>query len=85
MKETVDQIQDLIVEKLGVKREQISAEKPMKDYGMDSLSQVELLFLIEDEFNVTIPDSEKNVETLADLAKVIDRLKANSSGKDPAQ
>lgn len=84
MRETIDQIQDLIVDKLGVKRELLSAEKSLKDYGMNSLSQVELLFLIEDEFKVTIPESEKNIETLSDLVKVIDRLKASSSGKDPA-
>jgi acyl carrier protein len=34
----------------------IDADKPLQDYGLDSLSKAELLFAIEDHFHFEYPE-----------------------------
>ena len=58
MSETLGQIKDLIVKKLAIDAKILSDEKPMLEFGMDSLSQIELLFEIEEYFNIRIPEDK---------------------------
>lgn len=79
MSTTVDKIKNIINIKLGIKAELLDENKPMKEFGLDSLSQAELLFMIEDQFNVSVPDAHARVNTLKELADVIDQLVAQKT------
>lgn len=73
---TIEQIQQLIVEKFGVKAEEVQAERALSEYGLDSLGQIELLFAIEEHFDVSIPEEEAHVANLQELANLVDRYMA---------
>jgi acyl carrier protein len=54
-----DRIAEIIVEQLGVSREEISPDASfVEDLGADSLDIVELVMAMEEEFDVEIPDDE---------------------------
>ena len=63
----------LIVEKLGVDREQITPDVKFTDQlGADSLDMVELVMEFEKEFNINIPDDDaEKIKTVADADKYI--------------
>ena len=50
---------DIIADKLGVPKEEITPDKAFTDdLGADSLDTVELIMEFEKEFDVTIPDED---------------------------
>jgi acyl carrier protein len=54
-----DRIAEIIVEQLGVSREEISPDASfVEDLGADSLDIVELVMAMEEEFDVEIPDDD---------------------------
>ncbi|MBF0432966.1 MAG: acyl carrier protein [Fibrobacteria bacterium] len=70
----MEKISKVIVEKLGVKEEQVKPEATfVDDLGADSLDQVELIMALEDEFDIEIPDDE--AEKLKKVSDVLDYVK----------
>ena len=51
----------------------------MRDKGFDSLALVEFLFAIEDKFHISMRDEDSNIDTLAELAAVVDKLRAEQA------
>jgi len=57
--ELMDKITKVVVEKLGVKEDQVKADASfVDDLGADSLDRVELVMALEDEFDIEIPDED---------------------------
>jgi acyl carrier protein len=68
-------INAVIVEKLGVKEDQIKPEAGfVEDLGADSLDQVELVMALEDEFDLEIPDED--AEKLKTVAAVMEYVQS---------
>jgi acyl carrier protein len=44
--------------------------------GLDSLALAEFLFAIEDHFGITMPDDDANIDTLGELALLVDKVRA---------
>ncbi|WP_374349855.1 acyl carrier protein [Chitinimonas sp.] len=79
MSSTLKQLQDLIVEKYGIAIEELAPEKGLADFGLDSLSQVELLFSVEEHFKIEIPEERAQVANLNALAALVDSILAESA------
>ena len=72
---TTERLQRLIHEKFDVELSKIVPDVPFADYDLDSLTVAELMFAIEDEFHVEVPDAAvPSIQTLADMAKLLDEL-----------
>ncbi len=73
-------VSEIIVEQLGVTRDDIEAESSfIDDLGADSLDLVEMVMAMEEEFGVEIPeeDSEK-LQTFGDaVAYLKEKLEAD--------
>ncbi len=69
-----DKITDIIVEQLGVKREEVTPEASfVDDLGADSLDTVELVMALEEEFGIEIPDEDaEKIQTVGDAVKYIE-------------
>ena len=63
-----DKIGDIIVEQLGVSREEVKPEASfIDDLGADSLDIVELVMSMEEEFNLEISDEDaEKIQTIGD-------------------
>ncbi len=64
----------VLSEKYDVPREAISPEATLTELGLDSLTIVELLFDVEDEFGIEIPEERATFQTLAEAAALVEEL-----------
>ncbi|MCI6503940.1 MAG: acyl carrier protein [Prevotella sp.] len=74
MTEVESKVKDIIVDKLGVDKEEVKLEASFtNDLGADSLDTVELIMELEKEFGVTIPDSDaEKIQTVGDAVAYIE-------------
>jgi acyl carrier protein len=63
-----DQVAGIIIEQLGITREEIVAEASfIDDLGADSLDIVELVMAMEETFDIEIPDDDaEKIQTIGD-------------------
>lgn len=74
---TLQQLKQLIHEKFDIDIATLQADQPLAEYGLDSLSLAELLFTVEEKFDIDFPDSRQDINTLTELAAVIDETISN--------
>ncbi len=65
---------EVLTEKYDVARDAISPEATLTELGLDSLTVVELLFDIEDEFDIEVPEERATFQTLAEAAALVEEL-----------
>jgi acyl carrier protein len=70
-----EKIIKMIASKLGKKVETITLEsKLIEDLGADSLDIVEMLTMLEDEYNITIPDQDAmKLSTIGDIVSFMEK------------
>jgi acyl carrier protein len=68
MSNVEEKVKDIIVEELGVERENLTSDASfLEDLGADSLDTVELVMAFEKEFDIDIPDEEaEKLRTVGD-------------------
>lgn len=64
----------LLVEKFDVDPDKITPESNLTDLGLDSLSIVELVFDVEDEFDIEVSEDDADFKTLGEAAALFDKL-----------
>lgn len=69
-----EQLFSIIAEELSVSEDQITLESDLQDdLGADSLDAIQLIMSIENEFDITVPETEiDNLKKVADLLKYIE-------------
>jgi acyl carrier protein len=73
-------LRDLIHQQFGVDASVIDPDAPFAQYDLDSLTVAELLFAIEDNFHVQVPDdAAAKVTTVRELAQLLDQLRAQNA------
>jgi len=54
---------------------QVSAESSFEELGIDSMDGVNIVFALENEFNINVPDEEvKNIHSVRDMIDGVRRL-----------
>ena len=72
---SLKELQDLIQEKFGLDPATLDPHASMRGSGVDSLALVEFLFAVEDHYGISLPDEYSSIDTLAELAEVVDKVK----------
>ena len=76
-KEIEARVKKIVVEQLGVKEDEVTAEASfVDDLGADSLDTVELVMALEEEFETEIPDEDaEKIVTIKDAVRyIVDRM-----------
>ena len=71
--EIFEKIKQITASTLAIEAEKLTMETNFtEDLGADSLSVVELIMALEDEFGISIPEEEaKSITTIGDIVAVI--------------
>ncbi len=74
---TFEKIKELLVDKLGLDADKVTPQSEIiKDLGADSLDLVEMLFSLEEEFGITVPeDKTESIVTVQDIVDIIESQK----------
>lgn len=69
-----EKVRKLLAEQLNIAADKIDLKsRVIEDLGADSLDVVEMLMVLEDEFNVTVSDEESlQLKTVGDIVNLID-------------
>ena len=76
MTTTFETMKRIIVKDFELPAERLTPDTPLADVELDSLAVTELIFSLEDEFNVTATTNGQGLQTLGDIAGYIDQLVA---------
>jgi len=67
----------LLAERLEIDPATITPDTKLESLGADSLSVIELIFDLEDEFGVKMGDERPTLVVVQDIADIVDGLVAN--------
>ncbi len=76
---TTDRIIAMLVKDFKVDPDRLSPTASLEDIGIDSLDLAELLFNIEDEFHLKLPDVPLDLATFGDVVRYVDEQIAAQS------
>jgi len=76
---TRDEIQQKLIEivhqEKNIPDEKLSPDTPLADAGIDSLDALTILFAIEEQFHISIPDDKaRGIKTFGDMVTVVQEL-----------
>jgi acyl carrier protein len=74
MTTTFETMKRIIVKDYELAPERLMPDTPLADIELDSLAITELIFALEDEFNVTAKTNGQGMQTLGDIAAYVDQL-----------
>ena len=58
-----DEVEQIIARELKIPLERLTPDTPLQDLGVESLDLIELVFALEDKFNISIPYNTNVGET----------------------
>ena len=68
--QTLDRIKDLAIKELSLDPGKVDPNAPLADLGVDSLTFIEFMFKVEDEFGIRVSDEDmRSIKCLADLER----------------
>jgi acyl carrier protein len=83
--ELEEKVLSVIASSKRIPRERVSIDSSLEDLGMDSLDQLNLLFALESDFNISIPDEEaKSIRNVREMVEGVRKLVAGASGATSA-
>lgn len=71
-----EQVCNMLAEQLGISADSIRPEQEVvKDLGADSLAVIELMMTLEENYGITLPESEiEKIKTVQDIVDMMERL-----------
>ena len=82
---TLERLQKIMIKDHELKPEDLKAHAALEDLGLDSMSVIDLLFSIEDEFNIEVSREPVELKTIQDVIDYIDRLVAEQHSDERRQ
>ena len=66
-------LRDFLEERTEIPPENITPEASLEELGIDSLTQLELLFEFEEKLNISLPDVEERPKTIGELIAMVEK------------
>jgi acyl carrier protein len=78
-----ERVQAVIVKHQRIPSENITINSTFEALGIDSLDRINLLFAIEEEFEISIPTEEvKSVHSVSQISEVVEKILVGRSGQE---
>ena len=73
--ELTERVRGIIASNQHLPQEKVTAESTFQELGIDSLDGINILFAVESEFNINIPDeAAQNIRSVRDVVEGIAKL-----------
>ena len=66
-------LKDFLQERTDVDIELVTPDASLETLGIDSLTQLELLFEFEEKLGISLPDVEERPKTIGDLIELVEK------------
>jgi acyl carrier protein len=76
---SLQRLQEIIRDKYNLEPSALDPHRSMREQGLDSLAVAEFLFEVEDRLGLTLPYETTELDTLAGLAALIDRMRTEQT------
>ena len=80
---TADRIRAMLVKDYKLNPDQLTDDALLVDLGIDSIGMAELIFNMEDEFGLVMPDAAVQLTSFGEVVAFIDRLIADKANHLP--
>lgn len=81
---TYERLRAILVKDYQLAPERVQMDTPLESLGIDSLGVADMLFNVEDEFHISLPNVAVELPTVGDVVAFIDHLvAAQSHDADP--
>lgn len=81
--DTYQRLVRIIVDEHKLPRETLRLDARLDELGIDSLAVMELLFHVEEEFGIQIPNDQVALESIGDVVRYVDSLSAQQAAAAP--
>jgi len=83
--ELIERVRKVIATSKRIPEDRVTVDSAFEELGIDSMDAVEILFALENEFDINIPDEEvKTVRNVRQMAEGVERLLAAKAAGTPA-
>jgi acyl carrier protein len=83
--ELIERVRKVIAASKRIPEDRVTVDSTFEELGIDSMDAVEILFALENEFDISIPDEEvKTVRNVRQMVEGVERLLAAKSAGAPA-
>ncbi|MBF0537723.1 MAG: acyl carrier protein [Nitrospirae bacterium] len=79
---TLQRIKDMLLENFDFPEDKILPDTIIESFGLDSVDMIELIFYLEDEFEIKIPERDVKLVCIQDIIDVIERLIIEQHGTE---
>jgi len=73
-KNTLATVQEIVAEELDIVVAELRPDRPLEELGVDSLGIIEVMFKLEETFDVRMGDERVPIKTVQDIANNVDKL-----------
>ena len=82
--ELIERVRKVMATSKRIPEETVTIDSSFEELGIDSMDAVEILFALENEFDISIPDEEvKTVRDVRQMMEGVERLLAAKSAGTP--
>jgi acyl carrier protein len=82
--ELIERVRKVIAASKRIPEDKVTVDSTFEELGIDSMDAVEILFALENEFDISIPDEEvKTVRNVRQMVEGVERLLAAKSATTP--
>jgi acyl carrier protein len=74
-KDTLSKIQSMLAKDYGLPLDRLGPEQALADLGIDSLTTIEFMFKLEDEFSISLSEERGTLSTVRDIANLVDAVR----------
>ena len=83
--EVEKEICEIIAKEMDIDPQQVTLNATLKELEIPSLDAIEIIFKIEEHFDITLPDRDPDFDTgsVRGLVEAVERLLADKAGANP--